>query len=117
MHPLLPRWLQARGFKSVEELSTEKMPDGSPTERDIFETYNRILSEKDELDAEGIKRFCDSQLKQIKEELKNTDNVPKKIERLVLLMNVYDALIQAIESPKSERESVEKYLLGLLESK
>lgn len=117
MNKYLARLLEKKGYKSVEELDTRPMPDGSPTERQLFESYEYQLAEKEDLDVPAIQRFCEGQLRSIKEQLKNMDNTPKKMERLILVMNIYDTILEAIIAPKKERESLEMHLKSLIEKK
>src|SRR3990167_6318493 len=107
MHTLISKLLQKRGIKNVEDLTPEEKP--------TFESWQRVLSEKEDLDAEGIKNFCQQQLNEIKGLLRNTENDPLKNERLITMQNVYGTILDAIHAPKIERESLEKYLIGLLD--
>ena len=116
MHSLLTKLLQKRGIKHVNDLPADPMPDGSLSDKQTFENWNRILSSKQEVTVENLRAFCDSQLKEIKAQMRNLDNTPSKNQRLQLLQNVYGAILDAMEAPKTEREALEKYLTGLLHS-
>ena len=116
MHSLLSRLLAKRGYKSISDLSSDPMPDGSPSERETLENWNRVLSAKNEVTVENIAEFCNSQLQQISSQMRSLDNSTQKNERLVLLHSVYTALGEAIKSPNKEREALEKYLTGLVNS-
>ena len=50
MHLLLSNLLKKRGIKDVEELSKE--------EKEWFKEKERILSLKDEITGEDVKKFC-----------------------------------------------------------
>ncbi len=105
MHQLLEKLLKKRKIEDITALE--------PEEKEVFDKWNRILSEG-EMTVDKIREFCESQLNVIKEQMKNTDNVPQKNERLIICLNIYDSLINLIRSPGAERESLEKYLNQLL---
>jgi len=105
MHKLLEQLFKKRKITSVNELT--------PEEAQQFDDWQKILSEG-EMSVDKIKQFCGLQLGIIKGQMKNLDNTPQKNERLTTYFNIYDALITLINSPQSERESLEKYLNQLL---
>lgn len=94
-----------RGIKSVSELS--------PDERQTFDEYRLILS-KGEMTVDGIKNFCENQIKRIEATWQNLDNLEKKNERLVIQHTVYSTLLKVIAAPKIEREQLEKRLEDLI---
>lgn len=114
MHPLLAKLLQKRNVKSIDELSSEPMPDGSPTDRQTFEQWQRILSEKEEITVEKVREFCERQIHNIQGQMKNLDNSPQKNERLILLLNVYTTMRDVLQSSQAERENLERYLQALI---
>lgn len=61
MHSLLSKWLEKRGLKDTSELDNTPMPDGSPTERQIFESYKAMLS-NEPVTLETFKEFIASQI-------------------------------------------------------
>lgn len=113
---LLSKLLNKRGVNNLSDLSNEPMPDGSPSEKQQFEHWQRILSTNKDVTVDNLVTFCEYQLKQIDSQLESLDNKPTKIERLVLVRTVYKKLIEAIKAPQTERESLENYLNQLLDS-
>ena len=106
MHSLLARYLEKVGIKKVIELA--------PEERVTFENWQRILSANEEVTVDKLAEFCRGQLASVEQQMSNLDNKSAKNDRLVLLHSVYKALLGAMESPMKQRESLEKYLTGLL---
>ena len=117
MHPLLSRYISKLGFKNIEELSDKPMPDGSPSEKQTLESWNRILSKNEAVTVENVAEFCRQQIKAIEGRWKDLDNARKKNDRLVLLHTVYSAILESISAPQQQREALELYLKGLLDSK
>jgi len=105
MHQLLEKLLTKRKITNVNELTVE--------EAEQFDSWQKTLTEG-EMSVEKIRDFCQAQLDIIKGQMKGIDNTPQKNERLTTYFNIYDALITLINSPQSERESLEKYLNQLL---
>lgn len=101
-----------KGIKDFNELDSTPMPDGSPTERQTFESYNAILS-KEELTIDDVKHFCQSQIDVIENKWKDMTIETAKKAELICYHTVYKALLAAISSPRSARESLEKYLIEL----
>lgn len=106
---LLSKWLEKRGFKDPSELSSEKMPDGSPSERQVYETYRKILS-KEELNLSDVKDFCHSQITVIENRWKDFNLDAEKKAELIPYHTVYKTLLAAIDSPRSARENLEQQL-------
>lgn len=110
MHKLLTKWLQQRGINSPEDLDNTPMPDGSPTERQVFEEYRKALV-KDELTVADIRSFCESQISNIENKWADIE-FNKKVE-LIPYHTVYKALINTIDGDKSVREAMERQLESL----
>lgn len=106
MHLLLSKLLQKRGIEDVATLSKE--------EKEWFEEKERILSLKDEVSSEDIKKFCQVQIGIIEDQWKNLDNTAIKNERLILTHTVYSTILKAINTSKREREILEDYLTQLI---
>lgn len=101
MHTLLEKLLKKRGINNVNDLNTE--------EKAQFDTWQSQLSEG-EITVKRISDFCQLQLDIIKAQMKGIDNSPAKNERLTIYFNIYDTLLNLINSPQAERESLVKYL-------
>ncbi len=106
MHPLLQKLLNKRGIEDVTELVGP--------EKDQYDKWQGVLSEG-EMSVEKIKQFCEMEIKTIHEQWKNLDNTPAKNERLVLIHTIYQTLLAIINSPRTDREALERYLTNLIE--
>jgi len=102
---ILSKLLQKRGIKDVSELDKE--------EQKTFAEWQRVLS-KDDISLKDVESFCSMQVLNIEAQFKDLNTSKEKIERLVLLHSVYSSLKNLINSPRQERESLEKYLTQLL---
>lgn len=105
MHTLITKWMQRVGIKRYEE--------ATPEEKQTIENWQKVLT-GEKITVEKIVDFCQNQLKTIEGDWKNLDNKAQKNERLVLLHTVYRAILELIQAPEKERESLEKYLQSLL---
>lgn len=102
MHPLLRKLFEKRGVKDVTDLS--------PTEKEDFDRWGEILN-KEKLEIEDIKEFCEVQRSVIEKQFANLDE--KRNEKLVTQYVIYKKLLDLIESPSKERETLIHYLEGL----
>lgn len=109
MHPIIERIFRKRGIKEFKELDNEPMPDGSLTERQTFENWDKILS-KEEMTTADIKKFCESQLQIIEGKWKDMNTTNEKKAELIPYHTVYKALMIAIDAPRTQREQLEKQL-------
>lgn len=117
MNNLLARYLEKLGYKSIDELSDVPMPDNSPTEKNVFQKWQKILSSNEDVTVDNIKELCERQLSQIEEQMKDLENSDIKNNRLVILHTVYKTILKAISSPITERAQLEVYLNSLLTQK
>lgn len=113
MHGLLAKLLKKRGIKSFSELDDSPMPDNSPTEKQKWDEWEKILS-KEELTLEDVKQFCRSQIDVIEGKWKDLNTDQSKKAEFIPYHTVYKTLLQAIDSPRSSRESLEQQLNQLL---
>lgn len=102
---ILSELFKKRGIKDYTELSSE--------EKVQYEEWKTVLS-KENLTISDVKDFCLDQLSLIEVQFKDLDRDFSKTDRLVLLHSVYTAIMTLLDSPKIERENLEKYLTGLL---
>ena len=114
MHALLSKLLSKRGVDK-ESLDTKPLFQGAPSEKEQFFQWEKILSGGD-LTVDKIRDFCKDQIKAIEGQWKDLNNSKEKNERLILMHTVYSTIIKSIESPQAERESLEKYLINLINS-
>lgn len=111
---ILDKFLKARGLKSPDELDNTPNSDGSPTEKQTFEKWRKVLSQGEVLTVEQIKEFCQSQVAIIEMKWKDmtVDNI-KKAE-MIPYHTIYKTLEQAMSAPKAEREQLEATLNQLI---
>ena len=105
MMPILEKLLKKHGVKDVTELRED--------EKAVYDKWDRILSDG-EMTLEKVLKFCDAQIALIDQKLANLDNSAEKVGKLVIYRIVYKSMRDAITSPQAERESLEKYLNGLI---
>ena len=110
---ILDLFLKKRGIGGPEELDDTPNSDGSPTEKQNFEIWRKILS-KDELTIEDIKLFLQGQIGIIENKWKDMSLPQEKKAEFVTYHTIYKTLEQAISAPKAEREQLEVYLNQLL---
>lgn len=106
MHYLLEKLLRKHGIKDVTELSQDEQVD--------FDRWEGTLV--GDISVDSIATFCDNQVKLIDSFLRDVSTPTEKIVRLNLQRNVYSTILDLIAKPSAERESLEKYLLKLIES-
>ena len=106
MHILLSKLLKKRGIENIEDLSQEEV--------EWFKEKEGIMGLGDEITLKDFDRFCRNQISLVEDQWKNLDNLPRKNERLILLHNVYSAILKTITGSKLERELLEDYLQQLL---
>lgn len=106
---VLDIFLKKKGVQSPDELDNTPNTDGSPTERETYERYRKILS-KEELTIEDIKLFLQGQIGIIEQKWKDYDTPNDKKAELIPYHTVYKTLEQVIRSPKAEREQLEAML-------
>lgn len=113
MHKLLHRFLQKKGINSPDELDNTKMPDGSPSERETFENWRRVL-DKDDLEISDVRSFCEYQLSRIETKWSDYDTSQDKKAELLPYFTVYKTLIRVLDSPKDTRTQLEDQLNNLI---
>lgn len=106
MHRLLEKLLLKRGIKEIKDLDIET------GEKVLYERLNQDLSKK--IDLDYIKGFCEKNLKNVQGQMRSLDNSNQKNERLILLQNVYSAILEVINSSPVERINAEKEIEDLL---
>lgn len=104
MIPILANLLKKRGIEKKDDLTIEEAAQ--------FEKWEGILSK--DVSVDSIRDFCHSQLRRIETEWKDLDKSKERNDRLIVMHTVYKQLIAVIESPKAEREALEKYLQSLI---
>ena len=109
MHDLLNKWLHKRGFKSPDELSNEPMPDGSPTELDVFNEYKAGLAKKD-LTLDDLKQYCLAQVSVIESKWADYAVDEARKAQLIPYHTVYKTLVSVIDGPVATRTAMEKQL-------
>ena len=110
MHSLLAKLLQKKGIGSTEELDAKQPPTGGPSEKEIFEHYERVLAGK-ELTLEDIKKFIDQQIGVIEGKWADFGTLEARKKELIAYHTVYKTILKAISAPQTERENLESYLV------
>lgn len=111
---ILDRFLKSRGLDSPDQLDDTPNTDGSPTEKQTFETWRKILS-KEELSIEDFKLFLQGQIGIIEQKWQEYNLPQEKKAELIPYHTVYKTLERAISSSKAEREQLEAHLNQLLQ--
>jgi len=112
MDKLLTKWLEQKGVKTPDDLDNSPMPDGSPNERETFENYRQGLDMK-EVTVINIKNFCKGYMSHIESKWADYDLDAYKKAELIPYHTVYKAIVNLIESPKSNRETMKNQLKQL----
>jgi hypothetical protein len=107
MHVLLSRLLEKRGIKNSDELTSE--------EKSQFQKWEYTLA-GGEMTIERLELFCKEQLSRIEKQFKEVNLPTEHVQRLTLQHAVYSTLIEALTAPQKDREQLESYLQGLLQS-
>lgn len=100
----LTKLLEKRGIDNVKDLA--------PEERVQFDKWRLILS-GDSVTVDSLKEFCTSQIRIIEGKC---DGVTPLTTLQQACIHVYINLLKAIEAPEAERESLEKYLVQIVNS-
>ncbi len=103
---ILSRILEKRGIKSPNELDSE--------EKKTFESWEKVLSKKEEVTIEDVKKFCKRQCEIIEGKWKDYEMPQSKKAEMLPYFVVYRTLSSIIDSPDVEKEQLEKYLNQLL---
>ena len=106
IHSILNKLLEKRGIKNINELDSE--------EKLTFENWNRVLS-KEQLTLEDIKNFCTQQVSIIESKWSDLTMDEAKKKDLIPYHVCYKNILKVVDSPKIQREALEKNLLQLLE--
>ena len=105
MHPILSKLFAKKGITDVQELHIE--------ERKTFEAWDKVLS-KEELTINEVKEFCQAQINIIENKWSNFDLEQVKKAEMIPYHTVYRTLLSVMNSPRSAREQLEKYLNELI---
>ena len=106
MHYLIENLFKKRGIESVDSLQ--------PDEKSVFDRYNAILS-NESVTIEQMIEFIKTQRGLVEQKFE-LDNKPSRAKNLELLFTVYTKLLNFVEGPKAERESLIKYLEAQLDT-
>lgn len=110
---ILDLFLKKRGVKDPAELDDTPNTDGSPTEKQDFERWRKVLA-KEALSVEDIKLFCQGQIGMIEARWKDMSSTQEKKAELIPYYTVYKTLEQVMSAPMAEREQLEAYLNQLI---
>lgn len=101
----LQKLLDKRNIKSINDLDAE--------EKSTFEAWDKILS-KEEMSVGDIKMFCKTQIEIIENKWADLNTSAEKKSEFIPYHTVYRALLNAIDSPRLARETLENQLNALL---
>ena len=110
---LIEKLFRKRGIKDFNDLDGTPNTDGSPTEKQQFEEWDRILSLNDEMTVGDLKKFCQLQCESIETKWRSLDITNEKKAEWITMHTVYKSILLALNSPKSARETLEKHLIEL----
>lgn len=110
---LLEKIFKKRKIKDFADLDDTPNTDGSPTERQVFEEWDRILSLNDEMTVLDLKKFLKVECDKIEMKWRSLDIENAKKAEWITPHTVYKTILLAIDSPKSARETLEKQLIEL----
>jgi hypothetical protein len=102
---ILTKLLKRKGIEKIEDLSTD--------ERVVFDNYKATLA-KEQLTIEDFKRFLETQVEIIKGKWTNYDLENTKKAELIPYFTTYSTLLNIIDSPRQERETLERHLNQLI---
>ena len=111
---ILDLFLKKKGVKSPNELDNTPNSDGSPTEKQVFEKWRDVLSKSDTLTTDEVKLFCQGQIDLIEKKWADLNLSQAQKAELIPYHTVYKTLEQVVDTPKAEREQLEKQLRELL---
>lgn len=100
----LTKLLEKRGIDSIKDLQ--------PEEQETFNRYKLVLSGTG-ITIDSLKEFCQSQIRLIESKC---DGITGLTVMQQACIHVYINILKAIEAPDAERESLEKYLIQLINS-
>ena len=106
MHYLISKLLERRGIKQPDELSEDEQGD--------IKRWELIFKESD-ISIEKIREFCQNQIKKIEEHWKDLGYEHTNDTKLISIHTVYKTLLDLIDSPREERENLERYLQSLID--
>lgn len=107
---ILDKWLEKSGFKSSDELRTERI-NGLPSERETYEQYRKLLVGST-VTIESLKAFCESQIAIIETKVANGIDRPTDIQ--LASLHVYLNIKKAIDAPEAERAALEQHLTEII---
>ncbi len=108
MHPLLNKILKQRGIEDASKLNEEEAQD--------FDRWESILS-GGKMTIEKLQTFCEAQVAIIEKSWRGMEFSEDTMNRLVCCHTVYKVILEAINAPDTERETLERYLRQMLTEK
>ena len=105
MHHIINRLFQKRGIKDINDLDEQ--------ERKTYEGWQAVLS-KEELTTQDIKNFCQQQVELIETRWADYGIDQTKKAELIPYHTIYTTLLKVVDSPRIQREILEKNLSQLL---
>lgn len=100
---LLDKLMEKRGIKRYEDLSAD--------EKAVYDRQKLVLTGKT-VTLKNLEDFCRSQISLIEDKFAAAETANDVY--LKACLHVYLNLLKAIDAPKIERESMERYLISLI---
>lgn len=98
--------------KLLEKRGIDKIEDLQPEEQATYNKWKLVLS-GDSVTIDSLKEFCLSQIRIIESKC---DGITGLTVMQQACIHVYINLLKAIEAPEAERNSLEKYLVQIVNS-
>jgi len=99
--------------KYLEKIGLKKLEDATPEEKQTFDRWNEILSEKD-ITVKDIEHLCAFEKGEIEKMWSNVNNAEKLNERLILLHTIWSKIEGAINPDTAERDALEEHIEKLM---
>jgi hypothetical protein len=111
MFNLLEQLLKKRGIGDVTKLTDE--------EKVVFDDYQQkydlLLAAQEAVTPENVALFCRKNMERIEERWADPHTTEEQAKWLIPLHTSFSMIEKMIKAPQSQRESLEKHLLDLIE--
>jgi len=107
MHTAIETLLRKRGIESVNDLS--------PEEKQQYDQWQKVLV-NEPITIPRFVEFLNVQKSIVENSLTNLNNSTLVNDRLIVQLNIYSKLLKFLDSDKTEREALIKYLTTLTET-
>lgn len=109
MHDLLQKLFKKKGIKDLMDR------DLGDLDKVDFDKWEKILSAEREVSIPQLVKFLKMQIALVEKKWRDPTQNPD-LSKLTMLHTCYSMMLEAINAPQAEREALEKYLQGLIDS-